>query len=229
MKLIPFVSNFKLIVIVFLIFFIPACGNQEAPYLDIQPTGTYTPLSPTPTFPTYTSAPILQELGNILVFPEDTINPIDLESILVFSEAPVEELTWTISETLNLSTAVADGILHITPITAEWRGTEMLTIEVCNPSGLCDRDEIRYSVVDTSYPVVIHVGNCGFIVMADGKKVAIDTEECLGCESCVELCPEVFEMDEEEEKAIVILQEGGDEACIEEAIETCPAECIFWD
>jgi ferredoxin len=62
-----------------------------------------------------------------------------------------------------------------------------------------------------------------------GKKVEIDEEECLGCESCVELCPEVFEMVEDEEKAVVILPEGGDEACIEEAIETCPAECIFWN
>ena len=62
-----------------------------------------------------------------------------------------------------------------------------------------------------------------------GEKVVIDTEECLGCESCVELCPDVFEMDEEEEKALVILPEGGDEECIEEAISTCPAECIFWE
>ena len=62
-----------------------------------------------------------------------------------------------------------------------------------------------------------------------GKQVIIDTEECLGCESCVELCPDVFEMDDDEEKAVVILPEGGDEDCIEEAISTCPAECIYWD
>lgn len=62
-----------------------------------------------------------------------------------------------------------------------------------------------------------------------GKKIAIETEECLGCESCVELCPKIFEMDETEEKAVVILPEGGDEACIEEAISTCPVECIYWD
>ena len=60
-----------------------------------------------------------------------------------------------------------------------------------------------------------------------GKKVEIDKEECLGCESCVELCPEVFEMNEDEEKAVVILPEGGDEACIEEAIETCPGRVYF--
>ncbi len=62
-----------------------------------------------------------------------------------------------------------------------------------------------------------------------GKRVIIDTEECIGCESCVELCPEVFEFDDKNEKAIVILAEGGDEECIEEAISTCPSECIFWE
>jgi ferredoxin len=62
-----------------------------------------------------------------------------------------------------------------------------------------------------------------------GTKVTIETDECIGCESCVELCPEVFEFDEEDEKAVVILPEGGPEDCIEEAVETCPVECILWD
>ncbi|MFZ2039686.1 MAG: ferredoxin [Desulfobacterales bacterium] len=62
-----------------------------------------------------------------------------------------------------------------------------------------------------------------------GKKVYIDTEECIGCESCVELCPEVFGFDEDSEKANVIMPEGGSEECIDEAIETCPVECIHWE
>ena len=62
-----------------------------------------------------------------------------------------------------------------------------------------------------------------------GKKVVIDADECIGCESCVELCPEVFAFNEEEEKAVVILAEGGPEDCIEEAMDTCPVECILWE
>ena len=61
-----------------------------------------------------------------------------------------------------------------------------------------------------------------------GKKVYIDTDECIGCESCVELCPDVFEFDEGEDKARVKLPESGDEECIEEAMATCPVECIHW-
>ncbi|MBU4190737.1 MAG: ferredoxin [Proteobacteria bacterium] len=34
--------------------------------------------------------------------------------------------------------------------------------------------------------------------------IVIDHDECIGCESCVEICPDVFEMDSDGEKAIVI-------------------------
>ncbi|MFC1880671.1 ferredoxin [Thermodesulfobacteriota bacterium] len=61
-----------------------------------------------------------------------------------------------------------------------------------------------------------------------GKIVVIDAEECIGCESCVEICPEVFGFKEAEEKAEVIMPEGGPEDCIEDAMDTCPVECIHY-
>ncbi|MFP4237332.1 MAG: ferredoxin [Desulfonatronovibrio sp.] len=61
------------------------------------------------------------------------------------------------------------------------------------------------------------------------KKVVIDQEECIGCETCVEICPEVFAFDEEAEKAKVIKETGGPESEIQEAIDTCPVECIHWE
>lgn len=59
------------------------------------------------------------------------------------------------------------------------------------------------------------------------KKVMIDESECIGCESCVEICPDVFEFDEASGKAVVVNPEGVDD-CIQEAIDTCPVECIEW-
>ena len=61
------------------------------------------------------------------------------------------------------------------------------------------------------------------------KRVVIDREECIGCGSCHDLCPDVFELDEEIEKAEVIKPEGGSIECIEEAMIECPMQCIYWE
>ncbi len=57
-------------------------------------------------------------------------------------------------------------------------------------------------------------------------RVIIDPELCIGCESCVDFLPEVFEM--EDELAIVIEEEVPEEMHdkIQEAIELCPVEAI---
>ncbi|MFP4316451.1 MAG: ferredoxin [Desulfovibrionales bacterium] len=55
--------------------------------------------------------------------------------------------------------------------------------------------------------------------------IIIDEEECMSCEACVEVCPEVFAMDENTEKATV-LNADADADCVDEAIDSCPAECI---
>ncbi len=57
-------------------------------------------------------------------------------------------------------------------------------------------------------------------------QVIIDQDECIGCEACVETCPDVFAFDDEEEKATVIDGADADADCIDEAIASCPAECI---
>ena len=61
------------------------------------------------------------------------------------------------------------------------------------------------------------------------KKVYIDEEERIGCGSWEEICPEVFKLNEDTDKAEVIKAEGGPEDLIEEAMVTCPVECIHWE
>lgn len=61
------------------------------------------------------------------------------------------------------------------------------------------------------------------------KMVVINEEDCIGCGSCEAICPEVFKLDEERGKAVVIKPEGGPEDLIEEAIEACPVSCISWE
>ena len=61
------------------------------------------------------------------------------------------------------------------------------------------------------------------------KRVYLDQEECIGCGSCEEICPEVFKLNQDTEKAEVIEPEGGPEDRIQEAIDTCPVSCIHWE
>lgn len=58
------------------------------------------------------------------------------------------------------------------------------------------------------------------------KEIKIDQDECIGCEACVELCPAVFDFDDDEGKAFVIEESDADSDCVDEAIASCPAECI---
>jgi ferredoxin len=61
------------------------------------------------------------------------------------------------------------------------------------------------------------------------RKVTIDEDECIGCGSCQEICPDVFMLNKETEKSQVIKPEGGSEDCILEAMAECPMSCIFWE
>ena len=59
------------------------------------------------------------------------------------------------------------------------------------------------------------------------SKVFIDPEECISCWTWVQIREEVFGLDETDRRAFIIMQEGGPENLIDEAIESCPLECIY--
>jgi len=61
------------------------------------------------------------------------------------------------------------------------------------------------------------------------RKVVIDADECVACGSCAEICPEVFTMKDDAETAEVIKETGGPEDLIQEAIDSCPVQCISWE
>jgi ferredoxin len=52
----------------------------------------------------------------------------------------------------------------------------------------------------------------------------VDVDLCIGCGSCVEICPEVFEMPED--KAIVKSPDKCSTCNCQEAVDTCPTQAI---
>jgi len=67
----------------------------------------------------------------------------------------------------------------------------------------------------------------------------VDQECCIGCEVCTQTCPEVFRMEGEDGhdddhghdhgKAEVYNPSGAGDDKIEQAMDGCPAACIYWD
>jgi ferredoxin len=73
-----------------------------------------------------------------------------------------------------------------------------------------------------------YVKFCEFYVLQEEKmKVFVDAEVCTGCGLCTELCPEVFEMDDEVAAVIVDTIAPEEEDIVEEAIESCPVDAII--
>ncbi len=55
----------------------------------------------------------------------------------------------------------------------------------------------------------------------------IEQEECTGCGLCEDMCPEVFQLNEDGISEVHD-PEGAPEEEIQEVIESCPVECIHW-
>ena len=59
-------------------------------------------------------------------------------------------------------------------------------------------------------------------------KVYVDKDLCIGCEACVDICPEIFEI--QDDLAVVKIDDDVPEeleSCVEEATEACAVEAII--
>ncbi|KAJ3684860.1 hypothetical protein LUZ61_014024 [Rhynchospora tenuis] len=55
----------------------------------------------------------------------------------------------------------------------------------------------------------------------------VDEFSCIGCKNCANICPDVFRIEEDFGRARVHCQSGNPNL-IQEAIESCPVDCIHW-
>ncbi|MBE9047492.1 ferredoxin [Pleurocapsales cyanobacterium LEGE 10410] len=60
------------------------------------------------------------------------------------------------------------------------------------------------------------------------KGVYVDENICIGCKNCTHVAVNTFYIEPEYGRARVFDQSGDAEELIEEAIDTCPVNCIHW-
>ena len=60
------------------------------------------------------------------------------------------------------------------------------------------------------------------------KAVWVDESACIGCQYCVHVATNTFIVDEDLGRARVIHQNGDDIEVVQEAMDTCPVDCMHW-
>ena len=60
------------------------------------------------------------------------------------------------------------------------------------------------------------------------KGVYVDELTCIGCKNCAHVARNTFYIEAEHGRARVFDQDGDGEDTIQEAIDTCPVNCIHW-
>ena len=60
------------------------------------------------------------------------------------------------------------------------------------------------------------------------QAIWVDEEVCVGCRYCAHVATNTFLMDQNTGKCRAIRQDGDSTMVINEAIDTCPVDCIHW-
>jgi len=60
------------------------------------------------------------------------------------------------------------------------------------------------------------------------RGVYVDEITCIGCKHCVHVARNTFYIEPDYGRSRVYRQDGDTEALIQEAIDTCPVDCIHW-
>lgn len=60
------------------------------------------------------------------------------------------------------------------------------------------------------------------------KGVYVDEITCIGCKHCAHVARNTFYIEPDYGRSRVVRQDGDSEEVIQEAIDTCPVDCIHW-
>jgi ferredoxin len=60
------------------------------------------------------------------------------------------------------------------------------------------------------------------------RGVYVDEVVCIGCKHCAHVARNTFYIEPDHGRSRVVRQDGDSEDVIQEAIDTCPVDCIYW-
>lgn len=94
------------------------------------------------------------------------------------------------------------------------------------------REEINDNNLAAFYEFIESNDISGFEPVLGGelreKAIWVDESACIGCQYCVHVATNTFIVDEDLGRARVIRQNGDNLEVVQEAMDTCPVDCMHW-
>jgi len=118
--------------------------------------------------------PRITGFGEQVIFGGESFQPLNLDQHVVDLDHEPGDLVWKVSSTQNLQVEIESRTLLVSAVDPDWRGSETIDLEVCDPGRLCDKSEVEFSVIDQADVNLTYVVNEGFIIESGGKKVILD-------------------------------------------------------
>ena len=92
--------------------------------------------------------------------------------------------------------------------------------------------ESQLSYMDSLNPIQNNLKITGFEPTLGGKlaekAIWVDESSCIGCKYCAHVATNTFIVDQEYGRSRAIRQDGDSMEILQEAIDTCPVDCIHW-
>lgn len=88
-------------------------------------------------------------------------------------------------------------------------------------------DPVQRAAYDEIHGYMATATNPFFDSNASKDHVFVDEFTCIGCRNCANICPGVFEIEEDFGRSRVYSQSGSTDL-IQDAIDSCPVDCIHW-
>jgi VCBS repeat-containing protein len=117
------------------------------------------------------SAPVVTDIPDQTVAEGDSFTTISLDDYVSDVDNTDAEMTWSYSGNAYLSVSIVDRVATITPLNADWNGSEMITFKATDPGDLWDEDAATFTVTGVNdAPVVMDIPDQ---TVAEGTSFAI--------------------------------------------------------
>ena len=99
--------------------------------------------------------PVVADIPDQEVAEGTAFATITLDNYVTDVDNDITTLTWTSSGASNLSVDITGRVATITPVDAEWNGSETITFQAADPDGATDTDDVMFTVTPVNDPPVI--------------------------------------------------------------------------